>query len=117
MAAGGTGIRKEWVYASVDGARIFGIRSLHARATSYYAKFNVSRVAARILRYGFSVAMNAIHVGNTGALKASVQNLLDADLTRLKAAGDIRSQSNVLCADSNNQDIDRLACRQSRKIP
>lgn len=96
------------VYASVDGARIFGLRSLHARAMSYYSKFNVSRVAARILRYGFSVALNALHVGNTGALKASVQNLLDADLTRLKATGDIRSQSNVLCADSNNQDIDTM---------
>lgn len=94
------------VYRSVDGARIFGIRSLHARANSYYAKFNVSRVAARILRYGFNVALNAIHVGNTGDLKASVSNLLNADLTRLKAAGDIKSQSSVLCSDSNNQDID-----------
>lgn len=94
------------VYASVDGARIFGLRSLHARASSYYAKFNVSRVSARILRYGFSVALNAIHTGNTGALKMSVQSLLEADLTRLIASGDIRSQSSVLCADSNNQDID-----------
>jgi hypothetical protein len=96
------------VYASVDGARIFGIRSLHVRAMSYYAKFNVSRVAARILRYGFNVALNAIHVGNTGALKASVQNLLDADLTRLKASGDIRSESSVLCAESNNKDVDTM---------
>ena len=94
------------VYASVDGARIFGLRSLHARSTCYYAKFNVSRVSARILRYGFSVALNALHTGNTGALKASVQNLLDADLTRLKASGDIKSQSSVLCADKNNHDID-----------
>jgi hypothetical protein len=94
------------VYRSVDGARIFGIRSLHARANSYYAKFNVSRVAARILRYGFEVALNAIHVGNTGELKASVSNLLNADLNRLKASGDIKAQSSVLCSDANNQDID-----------
>lgn len=94
------------VYRSVDGARIFGIRSLHARAASYYAKFNVSRVSARILRYAFGVAVNAIHVGNTDALKASVSNLLNADLSRLKASGDIRSQSSVLCSELNNKDID-----------
>lgn len=94
------------VYSTSQGPRIFGLRSLHARSSSYYSKFNVARVCARILKYGFGVAMDVIHTGNTPARKSLTQNLLNADLNRLKAVGALRVESSVLCSEQNNQDID-----------
>jgi len=94
------------VYQTATGPRIFGVRSLHPRATSYYSKFNVSRVCARILKYAFVVAMDVIHTGNTDNQKKLVQNLLSADLTRLKGQGALRKESTVQCNEANNQDID-----------
>lgn len=93
-------------YNSVDGPRLFGLRSLYKRATSYYSKFNVARVCARILQYAFSVAMDAIHTGNTDARKALTQNLLDSDLKRLVAQGALRVESSVVCDGTNNKDLD-----------
>lgn len=93
-------------YQSVDGPRLFGLRSLYKRPTSYYSKFNVSRVCARILQYAFSVAMDAIHTGNTDARKSLTQNLLNADLKRLVAQGALRIESTVVCDGTNNKDID-----------
>lgn len=93
-------------YNSVDGPRLFGLRSLYVRETSYFSKFNVGRVCARILQYAFNVAIDAIHTGNTDARKALTQNLLAADVKRLVAQGALRAQSKVQCDDANNKDID-----------
>lgn len=94
------------VYNTNTGPRIFGLRSLHPRESSYYSRFNVGRVSARLLKYAFSVAFDVIHTGNTSAKKALVQNLLNADLNRLKAVGAVKMPSSVKCDDKNNQDID-----------
>lgn len=37
------------VYSAVQGPTIFGIRSMHPRQTSYFGKFNVSRVLTKLL--------------------------------------------------------------------
>lgn len=93
-------------YNSVDGPRLWGLRSLYKRSTSYFSKFNVSRVCARILQYAYNVAMDAIHTGNTDQRKALTQNLLQADLDRLIAQSALRQQSSVQCDAANNRDID-----------
>lgn len=93
-------------YQAPDGARLFGLRSLYARENSYFAKFNVARVIARILRYAFNVAIDVIHTGNTDQRKIFVQTNLSADLNRLIAEGSLRVQSSVQCDNANNQDID-----------
>lgn len=92
------------VYSTTTGARIFGLRSMHTRATSYYSKLNVSRVVARILKFAFGVAMDAIHTGNTEAKRLLVYNLLNTDLTRLKPDS-LRAQSKVICDSTNNTDL------------
>jgi hypothetical protein len=94
------------VYSTTTGARIFGLRSLYTRASSYYSKFNVGRVCARILKYAYSIAMDAIHTGNTDSKKQTVQNLLNNDLRRLIGQGNLKAESTVVCDKSNNQDID-----------
>jgi len=92
------------VYNTTSGARIFGIKSLHPRATSYYSKFNVSRVVARVLKYGFSVAMDVLHVGNTEARRLLTANLLNSDLTRLKPEA-LKIGSLAQCDNLNNTDL------------
>lgn len=94
------------VYNSSQGPRIYGLRSLHPRESSYYSRFNISRVCARILKYGFGIAMDVIHTGNTDTKKALAQNLLSADLERLKAKGVLKTKSKVICAPGNNLDAD-----------
>lgn len=93
-------------YEAPTGARLFGLRSLYAREMSYFAKFNVGRVIARILQYAFNVAIDAIHTGNTDNRKIATQVNLNADLDRLKAQNAIRMQSSVICNESNNKDVD-----------
>lgn len=92
------------VYNSVDGPRLWGLRSLYSRSTSYFSKFNVARTTARILQYAFNVAMDVIHTGNTPQRRALVQNNLNTDLDRLKAQGALRMESSVRCDDTNNYD-------------
>lgn len=94
------------VYNTTQGARIFGLRSLHPRESSYYSRFNVGRTSARIIKYGFSIALDVIHTGNTPNKKALAQNLINSDLNRLKSQGAIKIESSVRCDSSNNQDID-----------
>jgi hypothetical protein len=93
-------------YDSVDGPRWFGLRSLYKRPSSYFSKFNVSRVCARILTYAFGVAIDAIHTGNTDARKALTQTNLQADVERLIADGALRVGSKVQCDQNNNKDVD-----------
>lgn len=93
------------VYNTVTGPRIFGIRSLHPRASSKFSRFNVSRVCARILKYAFGVAMDAIHTGNTDQRKLMTQNLLTSDLNTLIGQGAVHANSTVQCDNSNNLDI------------
>ena len=50
--------------------------------------------------------MDVIHTGNTDQRKALTQNLLNADLNRLKGQGALRVESSVRCDPSNNLDID-----------
>ena len=94
------------VYSTVAGPRIYGLKSLYVRQTSYFSKFNVGRVCSRILRYAFSVAYGCDPYGQHDQKKALVQNLLNADLNRLKAQGALRPNSSVRCDNTNNSDLD-----------
>lgn len=49
------------IYNSNTGPMIWGVRSTYRRQTSYFAKANVMRVLARILRQIFPIALDAIH--------------------------------------------------------
>lgn len=93
-------------YQSVDGPRLFGLRSLYKRESSYFSKFNVSRVCARILQYAFGVAIDAIHTGNTDSRKQLAQTNLQADVERLISDGALRVGSRVQCDANNNKDVD-----------
>lgn len=96
------------VYNTSTGARIFGLRSLHPRESSYFSRFNVGRVCARLLKYAFGVAIDVIHTGNTDSKKSLVQNLLNADLNRLKSQGALRIETKVVCDPGNNLDVDTM---------
>ena len=48
------------VYSSINGPQIFGIKSMHERQNSYYAKLNIMRVLAAILRPLKSSALSIV---------------------------------------------------------
>jgi len=93
-------------YNSVQGARLFGLRSSYPREGSYFARANVSRVTARLLKFAFQVSIDVLHTGNTSFRKAMTQLTLQADVDRLIGAGALRPESQVICSESNNHDID-----------
>ena len=96
------------VYNSVNGARIWGLRSLFSRATSYYSKFNIGRVVARILKVAFPVAMDVLHTANSEVTRANVELQLQTDIDNLISQGCLRSEaeyrSYVQCDNDNNTD-------------
>lgn len=96
------------VYNSVNGARIWGLRSLFSRATSYYSKFNIGRVVARILKVAFPVAMDVLHTANSEVTRANVELQLQTDIDNLISQGCLRSEaeyrSYVQCDSDNNTD-------------
>lgn len=92
------------VYSTSNGPIIWGIRSLHPRYNSYFAKQNVMRVIARILNQTFPVCLQYHHTPNTDRKKANIQNSIQSILDRLIASDDIRASSYVQCDKKNNPD-------------
>lgn len=94
------------IYNSADGPQMFGVKSLHPRQTSYYAKANIMRTLAFILRTSLDYVNGVIHTPNTTNKKASTELNRQTELDKLIAQEVLRPQTLAICNDQNNQDAD-----------
>lgn len=94
------------IYTSSTGAQIFGIRSRHAKQTSYFAKSNISRTTARFLKTVFPVVLEVIHTETV----SDPTNLAQLDSTLSRAVDSFISKGNLGTASvvdlSNNDDTE-----------
>lgn len=94
------------VYNTVYGPMIFSVRSLHIRQNSYFGRFNVSRVTAKILKPTISRVLAAIHTDTVSDvfMRAALQNDLQAIIDNEIGARNVNPLSQALVLDSENAD-------------
>ena len=85
---------------------IFSIRSCHLRQTSYFGKFNISRVCAEILKPTILSALGAIHTdtASDAVMRNSFANSLQVFIDDEISKGNIKSNSVASCNDNDNSD-------------
>lgn len=94
------------VFNSTAGPLIWGIRSLNKNQSNYWARMNVMRVLAKILRQVFPIALEAIHTDAAAnpVTKQSFQTLFNSvvsdEIARENLLGD--SYANVLGEINND---------------
>lgn len=94
------------VFNDITGPLIWCVRSPYRFQTSYFAKFNVVRVLAEILRSVFPLALQAIHTDaaaneiTASSYEAKFSNILDYEV----AQQNIKSDSVAICTGSINSD-------------
>lgn len=94
------------VYNTTDGPFIWGVKSLHTRQASYFAKANVMRVIAQLLRTTFDYLDQNLHTPNSDRKKAMIQQNRQAFLDTLIAKEVLKANSKCQCDGNNNRDID-----------
>lgn len=94
------------VYTTTNGPTIWGIKTLHNRQSSYFAKVNVMRVIANLLYTTYPLLDEVHHTPNTDRKKAMVQANRQAFLDDLIAREVLKAQSTCQCDANNNKDID-----------
>lgn len=94
------------VYQTATGPYIWGLKSLHTRQNSYFAKANVMRVIAQLLATTFDYLESVLHTPNSDRKKAMVQQNRQAFLDQLIAQDVLRGPSTCQCDRNNNQDKD-----------
>lgn len=94
------------VYQTATGPYIWGLKSLHSRQNSYFAKANVMRVIAQLLATTFDYLETVLHTPNSDRKKAMVQQNRQAFLDQLIAQDVLRGSSTCQCDRNNNQDKD-----------
>lgn len=94
------------IYTAESGSQIWGIRSLHDRQTSYFGKFNVSRVLASVLRFTFKGCWGVIHtdVAANPLTRSSFQTSLQTLLDNQVAAQNLKNGSEFVMSDELNTD-------------
>lgn len=95
------------IYQSSVGPRIWDIRSLYERQSSYWGKYNVVRVACAILRPVMYQALRAVHrqVAADPTERRVFETSLNEIIGDFVDSRDILSDSYATCSDSNNSDI------------
>lgn len=94
------------VFNDITGPLIWCVRSPYRFQTSYFAKFNVVRVLAEILRSVFPLALQAIHTDaaaneiTASSYEAKFSNILDYEV----AQQNIKPDSVAICTGSINSD-------------
>lgn len=95
------------IYQSSTGPQIFGVRSLYKNQSSYFGKFNVSRVLASILKQVFPVCLNAVHTdaASNPITRASLNTQLSSIIDEFVANQNLKSSSYVDMSDELNTDV------------
>jgi len=94
------------LFMSNQGPMIFGIKALFERQTSYFAKANISRVTAAIIKAIIPEVMYVIHteVVSDPVERAKFQVAMNRILEERIAAGDIKPDSFADAGDAINTD-------------
>lgn len=92
------------VYTTANGPLIWGVKSLHTRQASYFAKANVMRVIAQILYTTFPLLNQNLHTPNSTRKKATIQANRQAFLSTLISQDVLKGNSYCQCDDKNNPD-------------
>jgi len=94
------------VYATVNGPMIFSVRSLHPRQTSYFARFNVARVTAKVLKPVINRILEAIHTDTVSdvLMRMSMQKDLQFIINQEIADRNLKAESQALITDEANSD-------------
>lgn len=94
------------VFNDINGPTIWGIRTLYKNQNSYFAKLNVIRVLAEILRQVFPICLQAIHTDaaaneqTASDYETKFMNILDYEVSQQN----IKSDSVAVCTGSINSD-------------
>lgn len=96
------------IYNAYAGPTIWNIRTLHPRAQSYYAKWNVMRVTAAILRSIMELAVMGIHtaVAADDGLRSTFEEDCNKVLALHATAGNIKNKSWADVSATLNNEID-----------
>lgn len=99
------------VYNSALGPRIWDIKTLHPRTSSYFSKWNVMRVCAAITRNIMELAANAIHTPTVtdDSLRNSFEINCNSVLGIYSSAGNIKPSSWADVSAGLNNDNDTNA--------
>lgn len=92
------------VYTTAAGPLIWGVKSLHTRQSSYFAKANVMRVIANILYTTFPFLEENLHTPNSDRKKATIQSNRQSYLDVLIAKDVLKPDSKAQCDANNNPD-------------
>jgi hypothetical protein len=94
------------VFSSVQGAMIWGTRSLHPRQMSYFGKANVMRVLSKILRRVFPECLNAVHTDAAAnpITTANFQTRFTSIVNEEVAQQNLISDSYAACTGDINSD-------------
>lgn len=94
------------VINDINGPLIWNVRTLYGNQNSYFAKLNVIRVLAEILRQIFPICLQAIHTDaaaneqTASDYEVKFTNILDYEVSQ----GNIKSDSVAVCTGSINSD-------------
>lgn len=94
------------VFNDINGPTIWGIRTLYKNQNSYFAKLNVIRVLAEILRQVFPICLQAIHTDaaaneqTASDYETKFMGILDYEVSQQN----IKSDSVAVCTGSINSD-------------
>ena len=95
------------IFNSTKGPLIWGVRALYTKQTSYYAKANVLRVLAEILRQWFPISLDAVHTdaASNQITKSSFHMRYNSVLDDMIAKQNILGDSTVTCIGDINSDV------------
>lgn len=94
------------VYSTSNGAYIWGVKTMHSRQSSYFAKANVVRVIANVLYTTFPYLYGLLHTPNTDRKKRMVEANRQSFIDTLISQEVLRADSKAQCNEENNKDWD-----------
>lgn len=96
------------IFNAATGPRIWNVRTLHPRKTSYFSKLNVMRVCASITRAVMELAVNALHTPTVSdpSLLSDFDTKTNSIIGLYASAGNIKSDSWADVSSSLNNDTD-----------
>lgn len=94
------------IYSSSTGNYIFNIRTAYPLQTKYFARLNVIRVTAAVLRWLLTDVEYVIHtdVVSDQTELLSFQDRCNAKLSEMIARGELKEQSVIVCSPEINTD-------------
>ena len=95
------------IYNASQGPTIFGLRTLNARQNSYFAKANVMRVTAAILKRIFPMCIDVLHtdVAANEMSRTLFESSLNSVIAEFVTNQNLKPQSNAQCDSTLNSDI------------